>query len=211
MAQLALPALIASTAISAVGTIASGHAAEQQGRALQQQYIQQGQANKQAMEFEAEQLENQAKTEFALGQREMFEKRRGKELALSSLTARSAASGFSATDPTTLALGDEISRYGTYQEQASMYGGEAAAEGLNLSAAGRRFSGEQGLRSAIASGEAAAASGRAARNASYFGAAGTILGGLSGMAGKYGSPSGFTPYRSANGPLIINQYGSRYG
>ena len=212
MAALAVPALIASTAISAVGTIASGQAAARQGEALQQQYIQQGQAQQQAAEFEAAQFDIQAKNEFASGQRDMLEKRRNKKLALSTLQARSASSGFSATDPTTLALGDEISRYGTYQEQFSLYGGENAAVGSRLAAAGRRFSGEQALRSSYASGEAAAEAGRAARTSSYFNAAGTILGGISGMAGKYGgTSSGFTPYTNSSGALVLNRYANRYG
>lgn len=212
MGQLAVPLLIASTAVSAVGTIASGHAAEQQGLAQQQQMIAEGQAKKKAMDFEAAQLDIQAKNEFALGQREAQQFKRQKDLALSRSTAVSAASGFTATDPTALANADEITRYGTLQEQMAMFGGGSKAEELRLSAAGRRFSGDSALQSAYASGEAAATAGRNARNASYFSAGGTILGSLSGMAGKYGGTSkGFTPYRNSGGALVINQYGSRYG
>lgn len=210
MAALAVPALIAGTAVSAIGSIASGNAAKRQADMEAQRIQAEAYARRQALEFEAAQLDNQAKTEFALGQRDMLEKRRGKEMALSTLQARSAASGFSATDPTALALGDEISRYGTLQEQMSLFGGESQAEGLKLSAAGRRFTGESGVQAAAATADAVRASGRSARTAGYFNAAGTVLGSIAsyGMAGKYGSSGGFTPYRNSGGALVINRYGS---
>lgn len=201
--------------VSAVGTIAAGREAERAGLAEQQRLIQEGQARQTALEFEAAQLDIQAKNERALGQREAFQKKREKNLALSRLQTVAAGSGFTATDPTALALADEISKYGTLQEQTALYGGEAEAERLKLAAAGRRFSGQSALTSAYAQGAAAAESGRAARRASMFSAAGTILGGISGMAGKYGGGStggryagGFTPHQSAGGPLVINRYGS---
>jgi hypothetical protein len=196
MAEIAMIAAIAGTAVGAAGTIAAGQHASSAAAAEQQRLVREGAARKTSLEFEAKQLDVQAKNERAFAQREMFEKRRTKDIALSTLQARSAASGFSATDPTTLSLADEISRYGTLQEQMAMFGGESRANDLQLGAAGRRFSGESAMQSAIAQGEAAKAEGRAKRNASYFSAAGTILGGLSSMAGKFptggsgGAPSG---------------------
>ena len=125
LGTIALIAGLAGSAVSAVGTIASGQAAAEIGQ--QQALIsrQQGEAAQKAANFEAAQLEIQGKEEKALAQREMLQLRRQKRLTLSQLQGRAAASGFSATDPTSLALADEIERYGTYQEQLALYGGTA--------------------------------------------------------------------------------------
>ena len=167
MAELALIAGIASTAMTAVGTIAAGQAAKEQGE-----------LSKRASDFEAKQLDIKAKEEKAAGQREMFELRREKDVALSRLQTVGAASGFTATDPTALALADEVAKYGTYREQLAMFGGTQRERDLELAAAGRRFEGEQ-----------ARLLGSARQRSSYFDAGGTILGGLSTMATKYAKRS----------------------
>lgn len=135
-----------------------------------------GQAAKQSADFEAAQLDIRAKEEQAAAQRESEQIRRRRDLALSSLTARSAASGFSATDPTTLSIGDEITRYGTTQEQMAMYGGASRRAGVESQAAGRRFEGEAALRGANLS-----------ASARRYDAAGTILGGVSNLALRFGN------------------------
>lgn len=185
MAALATIATIASTAISAVGTIAAGKAQAAQYQAQAQANLMQAQANKQAAEFEAVQLEMQGNEELAASQQEAEESRRRKTLALSTLQARAAGSGFTATDPTALNLSDEISKYGTLQQQMALYGGQSRKSGLLSQAAARRFEGETGL--AIGGYESASLrqAASAARSGSYLSAAGTILGGISSMAGKY--------------------------
>ena len=154
---------IASTAVTAIGTIAAGRAAAEQGRLAQQ-----------AAEFEAKQLEIRGKDEKAAGQREMLELRRQKVAALSRLQTVSAASGFSATDPTTLSLADEVAKYGTLQEQTALYGGDVRQNQANLAAAGKRFEGARELML-----------GQARERSSYFSAGGTILGSLSTLGTKY--------------------------
>ena len=153
LGTIATIATLVGTAVSAVGTIAAGK------------------ADKASADYEAAQLDINAKEEMAAAQREGEEYRRKKELALSSLQARAAGSGFSATDPTALALADEISKYGTLQEQMAMYGGKSRRAGLEAQAAGRRMSG------------------RAARTGSYYKAGATILGGISTLADKYNPPT----------------------
>lgn len=155
----------ASVGMTAIGTIAAGQAAAQQGQLAQQ-----------AAEFEAKQLDIKGKDEKAAAQREMLELRRQKVGALSRLQATSAASGFSATDPTTLSLADEVAKYGTLQEQTALYGGDVRQRNANLAAAGKRFEGARELML-----------GESRKTASYFGAAGTILGGLSSLGTKYGA------------------------
>ena len=161
--SLIMGAQAAGTALTALGSIASGRAAAAQGRAGQQ-----------AAEFEAKQLDIKSKEEKAAGQQEMLQYRRQKNLALSRLQTVGAGSGFSATDPTSLALADEITKYGTFQEQLALFGGTARERDLQLAASGRRFEGASAL-----------ALGKAKRNASYLNAAGTIIGGVSSMADKY--------------------------
>lgn len=156
---IGLIAGLAGSVVSAAGTVAAGKAAQQ------------------AAEYEAAQLDIKAKEEQAAAQREAEEKKRTKQLALSELQSKAAASGFTATDPTALALVDEITRYGTVQEQMAMYGGESRKAGLEAQAEGRRLEG------------------RAAKAASKTSALATILGGIGTFAGKYGK----TPASSGSG------------
>lgn len=150
LTAIATVAGLVGSAVSAAGTIAAGNAAQQQA------------------DYVAAQYDIKAKEEQAQGQLEARQLREKKELAQSALTARSAASGFSATDPTTLALADEIERYGTLQEQMAQYGGKSRRRGYEAQAKGKRISG------------------KAARTGSRYGAAGTILGGISSMNKRYG-------------------------
>jgi hypothetical protein len=142
-------ATVAGTLISAQGTIAAGKAQQQ------------------AANYEAAQLDIKAKEEQAAAQREAEQLRRRKELALSSLQTRAAASGFSATDPTASRLAGEVAEYGTLQEQAAMYGGTSRRAGLEGQAAATR------------------ASGAAARQGASYRAAATIIGGISTLADRY--------------------------
>jgi hypothetical protein len=165
MAYLAAIATVVGAGISAAGTIAAG------------------QAQQQAANYEAAQLDVQAKDERAAAQAQALDERRHQRLALSALQARSAASGFTATDPTTLKLAGDIASYGEYRAQAAQYAGNSRAAGLNAQATGARLSGQ------------------AARIGSYYDAASTIVGGIGGMAdtyAKYAQPkSGY--YYGTNG------------
>jgi hypothetical protein len=166
MAALPLIGLVASLAAgatTAVGTIMAGKAAQAQGEA--QQY---------AANLEAQNLNVRAKEERALAQRDAFELRRNKEMALSSLQAKSAASGFMPTDPSSLALADEISKYGTVQEQMAQYGGQSAARNTRFAAWGKTYEGQL-----------AKTFGDNAMSRSYVGAAGSILGGIGGGLSQY--------------------------
>jgi hypothetical protein len=176
LATIATIASIAGTAVTAVGTIAAGNAKAAQAE-----------AEAQAADFQAKQLDVQAKDARAMGQRDMLEARKKKQLALSALQARAGSSGFSATDPTALALADEIERYGTHQEQMAQYGGTVGARDASLSAAGRRFT--AGVYRDLAP---------RFESAGYMGAAGTILGGISTIGAKYAQR---TP------PSTVGRYG----
>jgi hypothetical protein len=133
-----------------------------------------GKAQQQQLNYEAAQLDVRAKQEQAAAQQEGQEIGRRKKLALSALQARSAAGGFTATDPTALDLAGEIESYGTLQEQMAAFGGGDRRAGIEAQAEGRRLSG------------------RAARQGANLAARGTILGGTSSMFSKFfsGLPSG---------------------
>lgn len=149
MMVASMAATAASAAVSSAGTIAAGKAKQQE------------------LNYETKQLDIEAKNRQAEAQVEAEQYKRKKDLALSNLQANAAASGFSATDPTSLALADELSRYGAYQEQLAQYGGTSQRAGLEAQAAGKRLTGQ------------------AERIGSRYSAVGTILGGIGSMASRY--------------------------
>jgi hypothetical protein len=166
LATVAAVASLASGALTAVGTIAAGNAAKQQGQLQNQMSL-----------FEAKQMEIKANDEFGAAQQRADQLGRQKRLALSTLQSRAAGSGFTATDPSTLALADEIETYGSMQEGAALFGGERAQADLRTGAGARRYEG------AIAD-----SMGRFKQTQSYLSAGGTILGSIAnaGMNYKYG-------------------------
>lgn len=145
---------VAGGALSAGGTLIGGAAAADAGASSQQ-----------ASYFKAAQEDQAAQESRASSQRDSLEKGRQTQLALSTLQARSAAGGGSASDPGVLNLAGDISGRGEYQSLLDMYKGENRARGLEDQAIGSRLTGD-----------AAKAEGEAKRSASYLSAAGTIIG-----------------------------------
>jgi hypothetical protein len=129
-------------------------------------------AQQAALDWEAKQLEAKGKIEEAMAQREGQEQKHEKEMALSTLQARSAASGFSATDPSTLDIAENIEKYGTYKQQLAQTGGKARRAGYEMQAQGKRMEGRAGVTGA------------------KYAAMGTILGGMGGMFKAFGSSGG---------------------
>lgn len=129
--------------------------------------IVQGQAQKDAADFQAAQAEQQAQESRAASQRQSMESRRKGMEALSTLQARAAASGGGADDPTVQKLGENIAGRSEYQALTDEYTGENRARGYQDRATAARMSGD------------------AAVTGSYFKAAGTLLDGASGMFDKY--------------------------
>ena len=146
-------ASLAGTVVSAAGTIAAGKQA-------------QANANWQALE-----QERQAKAEQASAQREAQQLERRKDLALSRHQAVAAASGLSASDPTSLDIRGEIEEYGTMQQQLAQYGGRDRRAGLEAQATATRLEGDLAAKRARSS------------------AIGTILGGIGGLA-RYSTGGG---------------------
>lgn len=147
-------ATVASGALSAAGTLMGGAAAADAGSRAQQ-----------AGYFKAAQEEQAAQESRAASQRQAQEKARNTRLALSTLQARAAAGGGSASDPGTLNLAGDIAGRGEYQSLMDLYTGENRGRGLEDQAIGSRLTAD-----------AAKAEGEAKRDASYLSAAGTLIG-----------------------------------
>lgn len=127
-------------------------------------------ANSEAKELrrEAAQLEVNAGQERAASQRSAMEERRQGRLASSRALALAAASGAGADDPTVVNAIADIEGEGEYRALTALYEGNTAGDDLERQAAARRR-------------EA-----KTVKRASYFKAAGTILGAGASMADRYG-------------------------
>ena len=112
MLPLALASTVASTAISAAGSIAAGQNAQAMGEHQRQEYAQQGM------------------NATATAQRGMLEERRKTGLVESALQARAAANGGSATSPTALKLGEDIAGRGEYNALMTLSAGKDQETGL---------------------------------------------------------------------------------
>ena len=186
---------LVGTAVSAAGTLAAGRQAQAQAEYQARAYEQQGKIQQQALEFQAKQYELAGKEEQAAAQQEAEAHRREKRLALSRLQTQAAASGFTATDPTSLAIADEIERYGTYKQQLANYGGEARRANLEDEAAARRYEGEAARSGAQISATASRLEGRSARQNATFSAIGTLAGGIGQGLSRY-----YQPFSSSAAP-----------
>lgn len=127
-----------------------------------------GAAQKSAADFQAEQLEQQAAEEKAASQREAERKKKETNFVLSRQQAVASASNLGALDETVLDLAGDIAQEGAYQEGMIRYGGDERAKGRRAQAASSRLEG------------------KAAQTGSYFGAAGTLMGGIGDFASDYG-------------------------
>ncbi len=171
MLPLALASTVASTAIGAAGTIAAGNNAAAMGQYQQQEYAQ------------------QAETATATGQRAMLEERRKTGLVESTLQARAAGGGGSATSGSALSLNRQIAGRGEYNALMDLSQGQNQAAGLTNM------------------GNAAAYSGQLAKQGDDMSAIGTIAGGAGSFAQTYMYGSGrMGPYAYGYGgsPMSIS-------
>ena len=203
----ALALTAAGTAVSAVGTIAGGNALAAAGQAGAAAAKQAAQANAGALEYRAQQEEMAANEARSAGQRGAIERRQAGKLLLSSLQARSAASGGSADDPSTLNLASKIAQRTEYQALTEMFTGESRARGLEDQAKGSRYSAETGLIEGNMRANAALREGEARKSASYLSAAGTIIGGAGSMFGTFNKLPGSKVGSSGPGLSLTNPTG----
>lgn len=155
---LALASTVASTVIGAAGSISAGKNAEAMGR------------------YQREEYQQQAQAATAIGQRSMLEDRRKTGLVESSLQARAAGNGGTATSGTALGLASDIAGRGEYNALMDLSQGENQAAGLTNQ------------------GEAAAYGGKIAKIGDMYSAAGTIAGGVGSFAKTYASGGKDMPF-----------------
>lgn len=103
----------------------------------------QGEAAKNAADFEAKQMERNASEARAVAQREAVEQRRRATLAQSRALAVASASGAGALDNTLVDLIGDIGAEGELNSRSALYSGESRASGMETSASARRFEGSQ--------------------------------------------------------------------
>ncbi|HXI76104.1 MAG TPA: hypothetical protein VNH21_03155 [Steroidobacteraceae bacterium] len=122
---------IAGGGLSALATLAGGGSAKQAGL-LQQQ----------AEEFKAKQAEQNAGLAIASSQVKMADTQLRTSQAISTSTARAAASGVDAGTGSAATNVGELAKRGTYLASLDLYNGESQATGLLNEAKGFRYSGE---------------------------------------------------------------------
>jgi hypothetical protein len=164
------------TVASAGATLAGAFMAKRGADVQAEGALEAGRAQQAAAQWEAQQLEVRAREEKAQAYAEAQDLSRKKVLALSTLQAAAAASGFMADSESTLDVAGEIAEYGTLQEQMAQYGGNSRQNALRNAAEGRRMTGAAQAKGS----EYAAAGYRNKGNAS-------LLGGVSSMAGQFGN------------------------
>lgn len=125
---------LASTAIGLIGGAVQARGSLAAGRAAQQ-----------ASYFKAKQEEQAGNEARAVGQRQMLERRRMTDLALSNIQAGAAAGGGSATSGDILNLSGNVAKRGEYQALMEMYTGENKARGYETAAMASRMTGDAEL------------------------------------------------------------------
>lgn len=160
-----MAATAAGGALSAESTLAGGNFAKTAG-----------QMQRQAKDFEATQLDQNASDELATSQRRMFDTQEKARLAISSSRARAGASGVDAGAGSAVENEGELAQRGSYHALMDLWQGESNATGLLNRAKGARYSGvldEMG--------------GEEKQSASELAAAGTLASTAGSMFKTYGS------------------------
>lgn len=168
--------MVGSTVLSAASSI-------QQGKAQQQLMNYQAQQAQNIANAQAQQLEYQAGQERAASQQRLIAENRTKRLAMSRAQALAAASGGGSLDPSVINIMGDLETQGEYNKGTIMYEGEEAAKGNEYQAAVTR-----------SQGNAQAAidrfSGKMYRQAGFMEATNTIMKGGSSLYNKYAEGSG---------------------
>jgi hypothetical protein len=131
-----------------------------------------------ARQFEAQQLEMQGNEARAAAQRKMFRQRDQAQLAQSRLAAVAASQGGSVSDPTVVALGEDLAEEGEMQALTEMYNGENAYRGYQDAAMGRRMTAQASLDSM-----------KYIQRAGQSQAMGTLFSGAGSMFSRFAGPS----------------------
>lgn len=124
-------------------------------------HIQFGIQARQAAEFQAAQLRDNANTALASGQHQAADVDLQSKYIASAALASAAASGGGASDPGVVTLMARNAAEGAYRRSVALYEGEDKARALNLNAAAKEYEGGNVLANSIAVGGAQFVSGGA--------------------------------------------------
>ncbi len=192
MAELAVAALVGS-AVAAGGAAIVGSMGQQQaaadtiagGNLASQGALEEARSAYQSYYYKASQERLLAQEDRASAQADMRNTQQKVSLTQSALRARAAADG-GGTDPTVVALSDQIAKQGSIAALTDMFKGEDSARGRLDQARGYEMTGDAALRGGDYKSAAlqfeAQSKARALRTQSYA----TLLGGASDMLGKFG-------------------------
>lgn len=122
--------MLAGGLASGAGTLGSASAQRQAGAAQQQ-----------ALNYKAAQEDQQATQAIAASQQQMFDQQRKTALTRSTLVARAAADGGSASDATVTSLDQDIAGRGELLALQNLWQGQDKATGLQAQANADRYSG----------------------------------------------------------------------
>lgn len=170
-------------AMSIAGTVTQAQAQRQAGTNAMAMAEAQAQNAQVAANFEAQQYDYLAGQELAAGQAEAYQQRKQAALVASTALANAAASGATASDPTTVKVISDIYAQGAYQSALAMYEGEEQARRYQIDAITKRVSGQSQANAALTSGSAA-------RSASGLNSISTLIQGGTSLLNKYGSDLG---------------------
>ena len=163
--------LIASAAVSTVGTLMASGEAASAAKA-------EGKANDSLAKYQAAQLEYKAGQERAVSQKRAIEERRKATRAGSRARAVAAASGAGASDPTVMDILAVLRGEGDYNAGVALYEGEETAKGLEEQAMVTRAEGKYAK-------QAGSYRAKSIRRAGYMEAAGNLIKGGSTYYSKY--------------------------
>ena len=164
LTMTAIGLTVAGGAASAAGTLAGGNYAAQAGRMAQA-----------AEAYKATQLRQNAGLAIAGAQRQMMDTQDRTRLAISSSTARAAASGVDAGVGSPATNVGELAKRGSYLSLMDLWKGQAQASGL-----------ENEATAALYTGEMERMEGEEKQQASRLAAAGTLAGSAGSSLGTYG-------------------------
>ena len=175
----------ASTIIGVVGQISAGQSQADAARAQAEYQSSALRYQAKLATRQAQQMEQEAGQERAVSQRAAMEERRRGRFVSSEAQAIAAASGAGALDPTIVNILGDIGAEEETRALTALYMGEERARGLEYGAKLTRAGGRGDIYAAQRALQAGGIEASAAKRASYFGAAGTLLEGGSSLFSKY--------------------------
>jgi hypothetical protein len=138
-------AMVASTVLSMAAQRKARKAAEDADEERLDNALWYGVEQSKKAEFEATQMEEQAGTAIAVGQRENMEIQRIAKITESRALALSAASGGGASSPTAVRIMSKIAQRGAYEGAVAMYNAEERSRQLRINADAKRYEGQIAL------------------------------------------------------------------